>query len=154
MAKPTTTRARKQGKAKGPKIPDGFEACGWQGYGFGAAYEDAGCVHGKASDLDNCVGHLVVIGEEDCPNCQGKGIVPIGQPMRGAMALHRQRECRDLCSDIMDGMDTDDQKEWGGELCKRIEALFRLVRKLEEGDSPASARGSIPLRTPRAGGSE
>lgn len=120
------------------KCPKGFERCAWQGYGFGAAYEDAGCVNGKASDLDNCEhgrsGVAIVIGEEDCPNCQGKGVVPKGQPMRGVMALIRQRECRDLCSDLMDWADDDDpgDQEYARELCKRVEAIFQLIRKLEE----------------------
>lgn len=121
-------------KAPAPKVPKGFKRCDWQGYGFGASYEDAGCVNGRASDLDNCEhkrgGVLIAIGEEDCPNCQGKGVVPANQPTRGVMALIRQRECRELCGDIRDlCQDPEDAVE----VCQNVERLFRLLMKREEG---------------------
>lgn len=114
------------------KIPKGYEQCGWQGYGQGAAYEDAGCADGVIVDLDGCDypgGPCIVVGDQ-CPNCGGKGIVPKGQPMRGPMALIRQRHCQEICSDIMDIAETDDQREAASACCASIEQVYELVRKL------------------------
>lgn len=119
-------------RVRPPKVPRGSELCRWQGYGFGAAYEDAGCVNGKASDLDNCDDrNLVAIGDEDCPNCGGKGFVPKGLETVGVMALIRDRERRELHENVIGIAETPDQREWAALCCADIDRLFRLIAKLE-----------------------
>lgn len=76
-------------------------SCGWQGYGFGAPYEDACCCQGKACDLDSGdAPGMVHLGDERCPNCQGTGVQPAGQPMYGVQALRIERMFCELADDV------------------------------------------------------
>jgi len=102
------------------------ESCGWQGLGFGAHYEDAGCVMGMASDLDNCEGSMVFVGEELCPQCKGTGVPVDGE--RGVMALHRQRE-RDELQDLLDEIKDEDLQEL---IVEHVDGMHKLIRGLEE----------------------
>lgn len=114
-------------------VPIGFERCSWQGLGGGASYEDMGCADGEIVDMDSCdePGGPCCSTEESCPNCDGQGFVPIGHKHRGPMALVRQRELNHLC-DMVWELETKDNKDQLAAICKDIEAMFGLVRKLEE----------------------
>jgi hypothetical protein len=112
-------------------------SCGWQGFGFNASYEDAGCVEGYASDLDNCEvgenGAFIAIGDEDCPQCSGIG-KELGFNKLGVMALHRQREYSNLL-EFADLLPEDAQEEMRNE----VDGIFRLILKLEGASNDISA---------------
>lgn len=113
------------------KIP-----CNWQGYGFGAAYEDAACCNGTVYDLDSCDepgGPLMHTEEENCPQCEGRGFLNPGDPLRGPMALYRQNARAEI-EYILEHIDKEDAEELRG----HIDGLFSLVRKLEESPDVAT----------------
>lgn len=102
-------------------------SCGWQGYGFGASYQDAGCVEGMASDLDTCDEYGITIGGRVCPQCKGAGAAFKGAK-RGPMALIRQQD-RNSFNEWLEAVTDADVRE---ELTTRIDAMFGLIQKLEE----------------------
>lgn len=100
--------------------------CGWQGYGFGAPYQDAACCGGEIGDLDDCdePGGPIGLSGEQCPQCASD------RNWLGPMALIRQRmldECLELCDAIEDE-----------ELRDLVKGHFRgwhgLVNQLESDD--------------------
>ena len=104
------------------------KSCGWQGFGFGAHYEDAICCEGEVWDLDSCDepgGPLSNTHGETCPQCNGTGKPVDGE--RGPMALERLR-ARNEIQELLDEC-PDDLRSL---LEPHIDGLFRLVRKLEE----------------------
>lgn len=107
--------------------------CDWQGMGFGARYEDAGCIEGNASDLDNVVGgdksgYLIAIGDEDCPQCAGIGKL-LGFAEVGVMALYRQRAREDMI-EAAGGLPEDEMESF---IDEHINPLFKLILTLEGG---------------------
>lgn len=105
------------------------KSCGWQGYGFGAGYEDAACCDGEIWDLDSCDepgGPLMNTHGEKCPQCEGTGAPVDGE--RGPMALIRKRDKEDLEELINDVSDTELKLM----IILEVGKLFNLVRKLEE----------------------
>jgi len=102
--------------------------CHWQGYGFGAPYEDAGCCQGKACDLDSGdAPGRVALGEENCPQCNGTGVPVDGS--RGPMALLRTRARSELQELLVEIKDTELLEMIVG----NVNRLFKLIRELEEG---------------------
>jgi hypothetical protein len=107
-------------------------SCSWEGLGFGAHYDDAGCVEGFASDLDDCEHTadgevLIAIGTEVCPQCSRYGIGrELGFAEVGATALHRQR-ARDELFDLIDDLPQDVKED----VIERLNGLFTLLLKLE-----------------------
>lgn len=104
----------------------GEKICNWQGYGFGAPYEDAGCCNGEIADLDDCdePGDRLGLRGEMCPQCDGTGKYKTAV---GPMALIRQRalaESLGLCEDVRDA----DLREL---LKKQFRGWHQLVNKLE-----------------------
>lgn len=107
-----------------------MKSCGWEGLGFGANYNDAGCVEGFACDLDDCEhteeGVMIALRDELCPQCKGTGDIVDGD--RGVTALYRQRaadEIKELVGEIKD----EDLRYF---IDDKFNCLFRLVRELEE----------------------
>lgn len=120
---------------KRPRVPKGQKRCSWQGYGFGARYEDAACCDGRIGDLDDVQGPgLIGLRDDYCPNCNGSGVVPNDHEDRGPMALHRQRQRDELYEDIMGiaAEKGENAKEWAEEVAKRVDGLWKLEQTLEE----------------------
>ncbi len=105
------------------------EKCDWQGYGFGASYEDAGCCDGTIGDLDDVLDDgLIGLRDDKCPQCDGTGIA---KRKCGNMALIRQRErlnLLEICRSIRG-------KNLRDEICGHVNGLFVLIGHLE-GDGP------------------
>lgn len=106
--------------------------CKWQGYGFGAAYEDACCIDGKLWDLDSCgtAGEpLAHGGDEDCPQCLRK------MEGMGPMAALRERSLRDmeqLADDLASGeLDETERTEAAAELKSILVAATLHIHRLE-----------------------
>lgn len=124
-----------------------MKKCDWQGYGFGAAYQDPGCVEGMASDLDNCEhtneGPMICLGDEYCPQCQGTGEVEDDAPSLGVMALHRQRaksELQEHLDNIASGdLSPEEIGEEKAEIEKHLDGMFKLINKLEANTATAGA---------------
>lgn len=120
-----------------------MDRCTWQGYGFGAPYEDAACCGGTIGDLDDCdePGGPIGLRDDVCPQCHGTGLADKAIWV-GPMALHRQRaldECLQLCDAVTD-------KDVADELRANFKGWHALVNRLEL-PMPTEVRG-IP---PRAG---
>lgn len=100
--------------------------CDWQGYGFGAPYQDAACCEGEVGDLDDCdePGAPIGLRGETCPQCHGTGKM---EGKVGTMALIRQRElngCLETCGAIQDS-------ELANELRAQFKGWHDLVIRLE-----------------------
>ena len=105
------------------------KSCGWEGYAFGAHYPDAICGDGYLWDTDSCEEPgepLLLGGDRVCPQCKGTGSAVDGE--RGPMAFYRQ-EAREEFDEWLEAVEEEDARTW---LTTNIDALFRLVRQLEE----------------------
>ena len=104
--------------------------CNWQGYGFGAPYQDAACNgKGEIGDLDggDAPGEMAMM-DEVCPQCDGTGVA---KRTCGPMALHRKRFFDEFDSDLKDAIDTTFDSSDYEEFSKKIKQARSLVQLLE-----------------------
>lgn len=106
--------------------------CEWQGYGFGAPYQDACCSEGLVFDLDSCDepgGPLTHTNEEACPQCRGAGEIKDGTCRVGPMALEWERAKESLIEKI-NGLVSDgdeDSKAVARGIIKEIEKMHEML---------------------------